>query len=133
MILLDTSVLVDALTGPRRSAPALRAAIERGERVQVPTLVLYEWLRGPRLLEELDAQEALFPRRQAIAFGPQEAARAAELYRAVGKPRRRGIDLAIAACALCADAELWTLNVEDFGNLPDLHVSHPTAAPCFRS
>jgi predicted nucleic acid-binding protein len=125
VILLDTSVLIDALTGPRRSAPAVRHAIERGERVQLPALVLYEWLRGPRRIEELEAQEALFPRRMAVAFGADEAARAAELYRALGKPRRREIDLAIAACALCADAELWTLNVEDFEDLPGLSVSRP--------
>ena len=49
MIVLDTSVLVDALTGPRRSAPALRRAIESGERLLLSSLVLYEWLRGPRL------------------------------------------------------------------------------------
>ena len=125
MILLDTSVLVDALTGSRRSASALRAAIETGERVQLPTLVLYEWLRGPRLMEELAAQEALFPRPQSVVFGPDEAAKAAELHRAVAKPRRREIDLAIAACALCADADLWTLNVEDFEDVPQLRVRCP--------
>ena len=48
MILLDTSVLIDALTGGRRSAPALRRTIESGERVALTTLVLYEWHRGPR-------------------------------------------------------------------------------------
>lgn len=125
MILLDTSALIDALSGPRRSAPALRAAIEGGERIQLPTLVLYEWLRGPRLLEELESQEALFPRKAAVAFGPEEAARAAELYRIVKRPRRREIDLAIAACALCADAELWTLNLQDFDGVPDLRVRLP--------
>src|SRR5690606_6768863 len=51
LIVLDTSVLVDGLTGPQRSAPALRAAIARGERLVVPALVLYEWLRGPRIPE----------------------------------------------------------------------------------
>ncbi len=51
MILLDTSVLIDGLSGPRRSAPALRAAIEDGERILLSALVLYEWLRGPRLPE----------------------------------------------------------------------------------
>ena len=45
MIVLDTSVLVDALSGPGRSAPALRRAIEQGERIVLPSLVLYEWLR----------------------------------------------------------------------------------------
>ena len=125
MILLDTSVLVDGLTGPRRSAAALRGAIERGERIQVPALVLYEWLRGPRRVEELAAQEALFPRREAVAFGPKEAALAADLYRAVRSPRRRAIDLAIAACALCLDSTLWTLNVEDFADVPGLRVDRP--------
>ena len=61
MIHLDTCVLVDALTGPRRSAPALRALIEQGERISFSALVLYEWLRGPRRPEELRVQEALFP------------------------------------------------------------------------
>lgn len=125
MILLDTSALIDSLTGPRRSAPALRAAIERGERIQVPTLALYEWLRGPRCPEELDAQEALFPSEKAVPFGAAEALLAAELYGRVAKPRRREIDLAIAACALGLDAELWTLNVSDFEDVPELRVRAP--------
>lgn len=125
MILLDTSALIDCLTGPRRSAPALRRAIERGERVMVAALVLYEWLRGPRLAEELAAQEALFPRESAIAFGTAEAARAADLYRSVPSARGREIDLAIAACALCWDARLWTLNVRDFDDIAGLEVSRP--------
>ena len=125
MILLDTSALIECLTGTQPSAPALRAAFERGERVQLPTLVLYEWLRGPRLMEELTAQEALFPRTRAIPFGTEEAARAAELYRSVPRPRQRELDLAIAACALCHDAELWTLNVRDFRDIPDLDVRRP--------
>src|SRR3989449_11692731 len=64
-----SSVLVDALTGPRRSAGALRKTIERGERVALSTLVLYEWRRGPRLPEELAAQEALFPNESVVPFG----------------------------------------------------------------
>jgi predicted nucleic acid-binding protein len=122
VIVLDTSVLIDALSGPRRSAPALRHAIEAGERILLPSLVLYEWLRGPRLDEELAAQEALFPSALALAFGPAEAARAAQLY--VSLPRRRGreIDLAIAACALTLGARLWTLNPRDFRDLPGLQL-----------
>lgn len=122
MILLDTSVLIDALTGSRRSARALRGAIEQGERVVLATIVLYEWLRGPRGAEELAAQEALFPREAAIPFGPAEAARAADLYRQVRGARGREIDLAIAACALCQEARLWTLNHEDFGDVPGLEL-----------
>lgn len=46
MIHLDTCVLVDALTGPHRSAGVLRAFIERGERISFSALVLYEWAKG---------------------------------------------------------------------------------------
>jgi predicted nucleic acid-binding protein len=122
VIVLDTSILVDALSGPRRSADALRAAIERGERLVLPTLVLYEWLRGPRIAEELAAQEALFPSDAALPFGAQEASIAARLYATVSRPRGRELDLAIAAHALARDASLWTLNDADFGDLPDLSV-----------
>lgn len=129
MILLDTSVLVDALTGPRRSALALRKVIERGERVLVPALVLYEWLRGPRVPQELVAQEALFPRAAAVPFGPEEAARAAKLYAQSARVRGREIDLAVAACALVLDAALWTLNVRDFQGIPGLKVFDPATLP----
>jgi predicted nucleic acid-binding protein len=123
MLLLDTSVLIDSLSGPKRSAPTLRTAIERGERILVPSLVLYEWLRGPRLPVEIDAQEALFPRESAIAFGSREASLTAELYRSVPRPRGREIDLAIAACAIVRDAALWTLNTLDFEDIPQLRLA----------
>ena len=122
MIHLDTCVLVDALTGPRRSAPALRAQIERGERISFSTLVLYEWLRGPRRQEELRAQEALFPAAEAAVFGRPEAALAADLYRMVRRPRGRELDLAIAAAAILQDAALWTLNPRDFADIPRLRL-----------
>ena len=122
MIVLDTSVLIDALSGPRRSAGALRRAIQAGERLLLPSLVLYEWLRGPRLPQELAAQEALFPSAVALAFGPAEAARAAQLYVTLPRARGREIDLAIAACALTLDARLWTRNPRDFRDLPDLQL-----------
>ena len=125
MILLDTSVLIDSLTGPRRSARSLRRAIEAGERAVLSTIVLYEWLRGPRQPEELAAQEALFPREAAVAFGAAEAAKAADLYRAVPGARGREIDLAVAACAICWDARLWTLNTRDFDDIPGLEMFRP--------
>ncbi|MGE5276487.1 MAG: type II toxin-antitoxin system VapC family toxin [Acidobacteriota bacterium] len=125
MIQLDTSVLIDALTGPRRLAPALREAIEAGERVMLSSIVLYEWLRGPRIAEELEAQEALFPSASAVAFGFVEAALAANLYRAVRRPRGREIDLAVAACSLSHGSLLWTRNAEDFADVPNLRLYVP--------
>ena len=122
MIVLDTSVLIDSLSGAKRSAGALRNAIERGERMLVPALVLYEWLRGPRLAAEITAQEALFPAEAALVFGPREAALSAELYHSLRRPKGREIDLAIAASAIVRDAQLWTLNMSDFEDIPKLRL-----------
>lgn len=122
MICLDTSVLIDALTGPKRSAPRLRQWIDNRERILLSALVLYEWLRGPRLREEIEAQEALFPSALAVPFGPQEAAVAAGLYRSLRRPRGRELDLAVAACALTYGSAIWTLNPKDFRDIPDLRL-----------
>jgi hypothetical protein len=88
VIALDTSVLIDSLTGSKRSSPELRHLIEIGQRILVPALVFYEWLRGPRLPEELAAQEALFPGKAAIVFGMEEAILSSRIYRSVKPPRR---------------------------------------------
>ena len=69
MIHLDTSVLVDALTGQRRSLAYLRELLEGPDPVSISSIVLYEWLRGPRVKEEIDVQEALFPGANALPFG----------------------------------------------------------------
>jgi predicted nucleic acid-binding protein len=120
VIHLDTSALVDALTGPKRSAARLRDFIAQGERIGMSTLVLYEWRRGPRTREELRAQEALFPSAEALPFAAREAGLAADAYRTMRRPRGREIDLAIAACAIAHGAALWTLNRADFADMAGL-------------
>jgi predicted nucleic acid-binding protein len=120
VIVVDTSALIDSLAGPRRSAPRMRALIEAGERLALPTLVLYEWWRGPRRHEELAAQEALFPAEAALPFGVEQADTAARLHGSVRRPRGREVDLAIAAHAISRDARLWTLNPGDFEDIPGL-------------
>ena len=120
MIFVDTSALVDALTGPRRSAPELRQWIERYEQIAISSLVLCEWLRGPRTAIELADQEALVPSALALPFTPEEAVLAATLYRKVRRPRGRELDLAIAASAIGHNARLWTLNPHDFADIPGL-------------
>ena len=125
VIHLDTSVLVDALTGPRRSARALRGVLDRGERIAIATLVLYEWLRGPRRDVELAHQEALLPAAEALPFAHREATVAAELYRAVPRARQREFDLGVAACALASGAALWTLNPHDFRDIRGLDLFEP--------
>jgi predicted nucleic acid-binding protein len=117
---LDTSVLIDSLTGPRRSIDTLIGLAEEGHRLTISAIVLYEWLRGPRQRAELVVQEELFPRHAAVPFGPAQADVAAGLYRALKGPRGREIDLAVAACALVDGAAMWTLNRRDFQDVPNL-------------
>jgi predicted nucleic acid-binding protein len=125
---IDTSALVDALTGPRRALPRLSALVEEGHRLAVSTLVLFEWRRGPRVRPELAAQEALLPAESAVPFSTSEAKLAADLYRKVLRPRGREMDLAIAACALAQGAALWTLNPEDFADIPGLRLVQPSSS-----
>lgn len=122
MIVIDTSALIDSLCGRRHSLRNLRALIASHEQIALSALVLYEWLRGPRRPEELVDQEELFPREQSIVFGSPEAAVAADLYRKVRNPRGRELDLAIAATAIVREAALWTLNREDFNDIPGLRL-----------
>jgi predicted nucleic acid-binding protein len=122
MIHLDTSALIAALSGPRSHALVLRRFVSDGERLGVSSIVLYEWWRGPRQDEELNAQEALLPARSAVQFGVAEAALAARIYQRLKRPRRREIDVAVAACALLQNAALWTLNPRDFSDIPDLEL-----------
>jgi len=122
---LDTSVLVDALTGGRGTFAALERTVARGHVMAASALALYEWLRGPRTPEELDDQESLLPSAEVRGFGPAEAARAADLYRILKRTRGRDMDIAIAACALEHDAHVWTLNPDDFRDMPGLKLYEP--------
>ena len=120
LVHLDTSVLVDAFTGAQRSMPALQRATAHGDVASFCTIALYEWLRGPRTDEERHTVGAFFAHDVTAVFGPREAARAADLFRQVKRGRQRHADLAIAACAIEARASLWTLNRDDFRDIPGL-------------
>ncbi len=119
-MLVDTSILVESLTGPRQLYPLLWRALDRGQKLQIPTIVLYEWRRGPRTEPEIAIQEILFPSASAILFGVHEAVIAARLYQQVSRSRGREMDLAIAACAIAHEIPLWTLNRGDFKDIPGL-------------
>jgi predicted nucleic acid-binding protein len=122
---LDTSVLVDALTGRRDSLSPLERTIAAGHVLATSTLVLYEWRRGPRTDDELSDQEALIPAASAREFGASEAVRAARIYGELKRARGRDMDIAIAACAIEHGARLWTLNPDDFRDLPGLELYAP--------
>ena len=96
-----------------------------GEEFLLPALVLYEWLRGPRIAEELALQESIFPAESVIPFDKEQAKVSADLYRSVSRARTREVDIAIAACALVNDARLWTLNPADFQDVPGIQLYRP--------
>ena len=119
---VDTSALIDALTGPRRSLDDLIRLVDEGHRLILSTIVLYEWWRGPRTRAELAGQQELFPPEAAVRFGVEEAVLAARLYREMPRARGREVDLAIAACAIANAAAFWTLNPGDFRDIPGLRL-----------
>jgi predicted nucleic acid-binding protein len=119
---LDTSALVDAVAGERRSYSRLAALVQGNDRLAISAIALYEWLRGPRTERELQSQEDLLPSDAVVLFGSEAAELAARLYRSVRRPRGRDLDLAIAACAIAHDAVLWTINRKDFEDVPGLRL-----------
>lgn len=119
--------MIDCFTASRILLPTLRAVEAKGEPIALPALVIYEWRRGPRTSQEITEQEDLYPATGAITFGPKEAALSADLYRSVRRARSREIDIAIAACAIVNEAQLWTLNRADFADIPGLRLYDPKA------
>jgi len=103
----------------------LREAFGAGHRVNCSTIALYEWLRGPRTTEQLVAQEALIPTVETVPLGVLEAFRASVLFSALGRPRKRGVHVAIAACAIASGAVLWTGPTRDFHDVPGLTLYRP--------
>jgi predicted nucleic acid-binding protein len=117
---LDTSVLIDVFATTRPMLPAYTAATEAGHRLVISSVVLYEWLRGPRVDSDIQLQRQLHPDDQIVLFGRAEAATAAHLYRHMKRARGRQMDIAIAACAIEHGAALWTINPDDFRDIPGL-------------
>ncbi|MDB5986282.1 MAG: hypothetical protein JWR16_1335 [Nevskia sp.] len=112
MIHLDANVLVALPDWAVERHPLLNR-VARGEAAAVCSLAWYEYSIGP-----VDEDERLavreFIRDNIVAFDDADAALAAHLYNAVGRKRALKTDACLAACAIRADADFLTLNVDDF-------------------
>lgn len=112
--------MVEAFLPNGIAVDRLRALADSGDYATFSAIALFEWLRGPRTTDELHLRNVMFPGDVVVPFGPAEAERAAGIYRGLRGARRREADIAIAACAIEYGAQLWTLNPDDFRDIPGL-------------
>jgi len=119
---LDTDFLVTALSssGPERAR--LLELAESGTEIQMSAVAWYEFSRGPRTPEQLAVGRAFLLDEGVVPFSEEVATYAAEVFRLLGSPRRRGADIAIGVTAAMLGAVLLTCNANDFAGIPDLSI-----------
>lgn len=117
---LDTDFLVKALlsSGPERQL--LRAISDSQDEIEMSSLAWYEFCRGPRLPQQEAVARSYLEAEGVIEFGETAAARAADIFRRLGGPRRRAADVAIAAVAIGRGARLLTANTRDYTGIEAL-------------
>lgn len=123
--ILDTSVLI-AERGPPEDIEAAISVVSITE-LHVGVLVAVDPDERARRADRLAAVEATFdPFPVSVEIARAWGRLAAAVHQRGGKPRRRQIDLAIAATAIVERVPLLTRNVADFALIADLvDVRHP--------
>ena len=120
--LLDTSILIDIEVLNLDALPdeMVIAAVSLAELAAGPHAAA-DLLERARRQERLQRVEATF---HPLPFGVEAARAYGQVYAAVSalarSPRRRAVDLMIAATALAAGLPLYTRNPSDFAGLTDL-------------
>lgn len=122
-VLLDTTVVIDALRG-RAAAARLRSLRGQGDQPYVCAITVEETVRGLRPAEEPDARQ-LFAGLRIVPLGEREGWRAGEWRRAFSQRGRTLAqpDCLIAAAAAAVGARLATGNPQDFP-MEELTVEH---------
>jgi predicted nucleic acid-binding protein len=122
-VLLDTTVLIDALRG-RPAAQRLRGLRDRGDEPCICAVNVEEVARGLRPREEEQARRLIGGLRE-VPLGVPEGWRAGEWRReyAAGGVTLTQADCLVAAAALSAGGRLATGNPRDFP-MPELMVEH---------
>ncbi len=119
---LDTDFLVFALStsGPERQR--LLALAESNAEIEISAVAWYEFTRGPRTPEQLAVGRSFFSSDGIIPLSEELAARAGEVFRNLGSPRRRAADIAIGVTAAAREALLLSRNATDFAGIETLEV-----------
>ena len=113
MIHLDTNYLIGLAVPGSREPAKVDEWLAAGQSLAVSAIAWSEFLNGPVTPEEISRVEAVV-QANIRPFGPQEAARAADLFNKTGRRRGSRFDCFIAAAAMTEDAGMATANQEDF-------------------
>jgi len=132
MIHLDTNYLIGLLVQGSPQAIEVDGWLAAGESLAASAIAWSEFLNGPVTPTEVSRATAVVQSR-IIPFGSAEATLAAGLFNATGRRRGSRFDCFIAATAIHAQAEIATVNQDDFKNfIPHglkLAVASAPAAP----
>lgn len=122
---LDTDFLVKALLGAGNERDLLREIADSTATIEISAIAWYEFCRGPRSPEQLALAQSLLEEDGVIAFDGDVAAHAADLFRRLGSPRKRAVDIAIATVAISRGARLLTGNTRDYSGVGGLLLGPP--------
>jgi predicted nucleic acid-binding protein len=119
---LDTDFLLRALLsrGPERAL--LRRISDSEAEIEMSAVAWYEFCRGPRRPEQEALARSYLEADGVIAFDEQLAVVAADLFRRLGRPRKRAADIAIAVTAIARGARLLSGNTRDYSSIDGLQL-----------
>jgi predicted nucleic acid-binding protein len=120
LVHLDTDFLVYALSGRGPERKRLDELADSDARIEISAVAWYEFSRGPRTPEQIAVARSLFGADGIVAFSEALAETAADVFRALGSPRKRAADIAIGVTAAASAASLLTRNAKDFAGVPGL-------------
>jgi len=113
MIFLDTNYLIRGLVNGTAESALLNEWCENGTQMITNSLVWCEFITGPITEEEIHLAWHLVGM-SVHSFEHADSILAAALFNQLGRPRRKRIDIMIAASAINRKAALATVNTSDF-------------------
>ena len=117
---LDTDFMLKAIGVKGAEQAVLRRLSDSDASIEISAIAWYEFCRGPRVPEQEALARSYLETDGIIPFDETIAANAADLFRRLGRPRKRAADVAIAATALFRGARLLSANTRDYSGIEGL-------------